>query len=138
VDKVGVGKQIEVNSKIYDFLRFVFPNKRDLFCAKVILSSLPFDKGTGQQQTIIDSISQEDDPFKKVEKFPNAQQHYWRTLKKLKQMNMVIEEYVFTRSSPNRKIFQYKRNAQDFTQYLNAIILSWLRVCGEEKNNSNI
>jgi hypothetical protein len=133
MEKVQVNKTIEMNTKIYEFLKFTFTNKRDLFCAKVILSSLPFDKGTGQQQTLIDNISQEDDPFKKVPKFPNAQQHYWRTLKKLKLMNMVMEESAFTQNSPNREILQYRRNVQGFAKYLNAVILSWLRVCGEEK-----
>lgn len=132
MNNARISKPIEVNSRVYDFLSFVFPNKRDLFCARAILSNLPLEKGTGQQQALIDGISQENDPLKKDDKFLNTQQHYWRTLKKLKQMNMIMEKSENTLSSPNREIIRYNRDVQGFAKYLNSVILSWLRVCGEE------
>jgi hypothetical protein len=105
-------KVLQVN--IEKFLSMVFSDEDDLECAKAILISLPLGaRSKGKQKQLIDSV------------VPTRRYHYWRTLKKLLDMQMISKTYGWNENG-TRKILYYSPKTDEFVQFLNKLRSAWL------------
>lgn len=124
--------KIEPNSKVVEFLKLVFANKRDLVCAKIILTSLPFEIFSGGQKRVVAIAKEQDDPLVIGKKLKNPSRHYWETIRKLRQIGMVTIITDWNRSA-TKKIRWYDKDNDGFVKLLNSVSSSWLRFCRSEQ-----
>lgn len=124
-------KSLELNTRIVEFLNLVFPNKRDALCAKIILSSLPFEIFGGGQKRVLQAIQEQEDPIHSGRKLENPSRHYWDTIKKLRQIGMIVEAQNWNREA-TRKIRWYDKG-DSFVKFLNSVSSSWGRFCRNEQ-----